>query len=124
MKDNRPVNLDIASMRLPLTAWVSIAHRISGVFLFLASLLMLWALDASLSGPEGFARVAAAFGSMPARLVVWLVGSALIYHTLAGVKHLFMDFGRGETMPGGVAASWVVIVSFVAGSVALGVALW
>ena len=47
-KDKRPVNLDLGSMQLPITAYVSITHRLSGVFLFLVSGLMVWALDTSL----------------------------------------------------------------------------
>ncbi|HBO11268.1 MAG TPA: succinate dehydrogenase, cytochrome b556 subunit [Halieaceae bacterium] len=57
VKDNRPVNLDIGTMRLPITAWASISHRISGVVLFVASIGMLWALDTSLSSAEGFTRL-------------------------------------------------------------------
>ncbi|HBQ40476.1 MAG TPA: succinate dehydrogenase, cytochrome b556 subunit, partial [Halieaceae bacterium] len=48
MKDKRPVNLDIGSMRLPITAWASITHRASGVFLFFAMVFLVWALDMSL----------------------------------------------------------------------------
>jgi succinate dehydrogenase / fumarate reductase cytochrome b subunit len=57
VKDNRPVNLDIGTIKLPITAFASISHRITGVILVLASFLMLWALEASLSGPESFRRV-------------------------------------------------------------------
>ncbi|MCB1849076.1 MAG: succinate dehydrogenase, cytochrome b556 subunit, partial [Halieaceae bacterium] len=51
MKDKRPVNLDIGTMRLPITAWASIAHRASGVFLFAGMAVLIWALDASLASP-------------------------------------------------------------------------
>ena len=57
VKDNRPVNLDIGSMRLPITAWASITHRATGVFLFAGVAVLLWALDASLAGPESFASL-------------------------------------------------------------------
>ena len=33
---------------------------------------------------------------------MWGIASALTYHALAGVKHLVMDTGVGETMRGGV----------------------
>ena len=45
-------------MRLPITAWASITHRATGVILFVGSAVLLWLLDTSLSGPEGFASVA------------------------------------------------------------------
>ena len=124
MKDNRPVNLDIGTMRLPITAWVSISHRISGVVLFVASIGMLWALDTSLSSAEGFARLGELLTSVPAKAALWVVGTALIYHTLAGIKHLIMDFGIGEGMEGGILGSRLVIGASVVLSVLLGVSLW
>lgn len=124
MKDTRPVNLDIGTMRLPITAWASISHRVSGVFLFIASAGMLWALDMSLSGPEGFAQVGTILASLPARLALWAVLTGLLYHSLAGIRHLFMDFGIGESFEGGAASARLVIGLAAAGAVALGVLLW
>lgn len=109
VKDNRPVNLDIGTMRLPITAWASITHRATGVALFVGMAVLLWLLDCSLSGPEGFAAVADALDGVLAKLIIWGVVSALIYHALAGVKHLVMDFGVGETMEGGVTGARIVI---------------
>lgn len=81
--DKRPVNLDIGSMRLPITAYVSISHRLSGVFLFLVSGVLVWALDASLRSEEGFAMVVSATGSAPVKALIWVMASALTYHSLA-----------------------------------------
>jgi len=124
VKDKRPVNLDIGSMRLPITAWASIAHRASGVFLFLATILMVWALDASLRSPESFAALQAVLGSAPLKLLVWLMAAALIYHALAGIKHLIMDFGIGESLEGGVLRARLVIAAAFVLAVLLGVWLW
>lgn len=123
-KDKRPVNLDIGSMQLPVTAYVSISHRLSGVFLFLASGLMVWALDLSLSSPEGFDRVAAMLNAPVSKLIVWAVATALSYHALSGVKHIIMDFGIGESMQGGVFGARLVIGLAVAAALAWGVVLW
>ncbi|MFN2328476.1 MAG: succinate dehydrogenase, cytochrome b556 subunit [Chromatocurvus sp.] len=124
MKDNRPVNLDIGSMRLPITAWASITHRVSGVFLFAASVLMLWALDLSLRSPDSFDRLADVLSGGAARLVLWLVATGLLYHSIAGVRHLVMDGGIGESMAGGILGARVVIVSTLILSLFLGVWLW
>ena len=124
MKDQRPVNLDIGTMRLPITAYASITHRISGVFLVLASFLLLWLLDMSLSGPAGFARAADMLQSVPARIIAWAVATGLIYHSFAGIRHLIMDFGIGETLEGGVLGARLVIFLSIVASLAAGVALW
>ncbi|HEY1026500.1 MAG TPA: succinate dehydrogenase, cytochrome b556 subunit, partial [Pseudomonas sp.] len=34
MNSQRPVNLDLRTIKLPITAYTSILHRISGVILF------------------------------------------------------------------------------------------
>ncbi|MBK6508231.1 MAG: succinate dehydrogenase, cytochrome b556 subunit [Haliea sp.] len=109
MKDKRPVNLDIGSMRLPITAWASITHRASGVFLFVGMAVLLWALDASLASPESFAALQESLDNPLLKLVIWALMSGLIYHSLAGVKHLVMDFGIGETMAGGILGVRIVV---------------
>lgn len=124
MKDNRPVNLDIGSMRLPITAWASITHRVSGVLLFAASVLMLWALDLSLRSPDSFARLADVLSSGGVRLLLWLIATSLLYHSIAGVRHLVMDAGIGESMAGGILGARVVIAATFLLSLFLGVWLW
>jgi succinate dehydrogenase / fumarate reductase cytochrome b subunit len=105
VKDTRPVNLDIGTMKLPITAYASILHRISGVFLFIVIGLMIYALDLSLSSQAEFDSLASMLGSPVAKLILWAVLAGLIYHSVAGVKHLVMDMGYGETFEGGVLGS-------------------
>jgi len=124
VKDNRPVNLDIGTMRLPITAWASITHRATGVALFVGMAVLLWLLEASLSGPEGFASVQECLDSFIAKLILWGVVSALIYHSLAGVKHLVMDFGVGETMEGGVTGARIVIALSIVLILLAGMWIW
>jgi succinate dehydrogenase / fumarate reductase cytochrome b subunit len=96
-------------MRLPITAWASITHRASGVFLFAGIAVLLWALDASLASPESFAALQECLASFWFKMVLWVIVAALIYHSVAGVKHLVMDFGIGETMAGGIFGTRLVI---------------
>ena len=44
-----------------------------------------------------------------AKLVIWGLLSALLYHLVAGVRHLVMDAGVGETLEGGKRGSKIVI---------------
>jgi succinate dehydrogenase / fumarate reductase cytochrome b subunit len=124
VKDKRPVNLDIGTMRLPLTAWTSIAHRASGVFLFAGMAVLIWALDASLASPESFASLQECLANPLAKLVIWAVVAGLIYHSVAGVKHLVMDLGVGETMEGGTLGAKVVLAVSAVLIVLAGVWIW
>lgn len=111
-------------MRLPITAWASITHRASGVFLFVGTAVLLWALDASLSSPEGFAQLREYMASPVAKVVVWAILVGLIYHLLAGVRHLIMDCGIGESMAGGVLGARLVIGLSIVLSILAGVWIW
>jgi len=111
-------------MRLPITAWTSIAHRASGVFLFAGIAVLLWALDASLSGPEGFAALQECLASPLLKLVLWAILAGLIYHSVAGVKHLIMDLGIGETMEGGTRGAKIVVALSVVLILLAGVWIW
>jgi succinate dehydrogenase / fumarate reductase cytochrome b subunit len=124
VKDKRPVNLDIGTMRLPLTAWTSIAHRASGVFIFPGIALLIWALDASLASPESFASLQESLTSPLVKLVLWAVLAGLIYHSVAGVKHLIMDMGIGETMEGGTRGAQLVLAVSAVLIVLAGVWIW
>ncbi|MDG2460373.1 MAG: succinate dehydrogenase, cytochrome b556 subunit [Luminiphilus sp.] len=123
-RDQRPVNLDLGTIHLPITAYASITHRVTGVAMFVASFLMLWALDQSLASEASFDALADTLASLWAKLLIWATASALSYHALAGLKHLVMDAGFGETMRGGVIGARVVFVLAAFAAALWGVALW
>lgn len=124
MTDKRPVNLDIGTIKLPITAYVSILHRASGVALIGAIAILLGLLSYSLKSPEDFAAVQACLSSVPMKLMMWAVLAAFIYHLLAGIKHLVMDMGIGETLEGGKTGAVLVLVFTVIGVALAGVWVW
>lgn len=124
MNDKRPVNLDIGTMKLPITAYVSILHRISGVILVAGTAVLLWLLDTSLSNEQSFNAIKASTGSFICKLIVWAVLSGLIYHCTSGIKHLIMDLGIGESFEAGVASSKIVITVSTILILLLGVSIW
>ena len=123
-KKSRPVSgprnigpLDLLTYTFPLTAIASITHRIAGVFLYFSLGLALYALHYSLQSEEQFNNLAGFFGSPLGMLLAWVVLSGLAYHFVAGIKHLIMDLGIGESLEGGallakltVSAAAVLIV--------------
>lgn len=124
MKDKRPVNLDIGSIHLPLPAYTSILHRISGVVLFIGIGLLLWVLDYSLSSEENFLTLQDKLHNPLMKFIIWAVLAALLYHLVAGAKHLLMDMGIGESKEGGrLGAALTLIFSLILILLA-GVWLW
>jgi succinate dehydrogenase / fumarate reductase cytochrome b subunit len=126
VKDNpRPINVgigDLASFKWPITALSSITHRVAGVVLFIGVAFMLYALDLSLSSEEGFISLKEMMVSPVGKIITWGLLSALAYHFVAGIKHLVMDMGFGETLEGAQFAAKITLF-FSAALIALA-AIW
>lgn len=124
MQDNRPVNLDLTTIRLPITAISSILHRISGIFIFVGVAVLLWGLQQSLASEESFNQLKECMSSVFVKLVLWAILSGVIFHFVAGIKHLIMDLGIGETLEGGKNLSVAVFVVAAIGILLAGVWIW
>jgi succinate dehydrogenase / fumarate reductase, cytochrome b subunit len=120
----RPVNLDLTTINLPVTGFVSFFHRVSGIFLFGGMAFLLWLLDSSLDSPEGFSAVRDISSSLICKLILWSVLAGLAYHTVAGIRHMIMDFGVGESLKGGQIGAKIVLVFAAVLIVLIGVWLW
>ncbi|KAA3626350.1 MAG: succinate dehydrogenase, cytochrome b556 subunit [Proteobacteria bacterium] len=116
----RPKNLDLLRFRLPAVGYASIAHRISGVLMFLAIPLFLYLLELSLSHPEGFAQVAALMSSVVFKLIVVALVWALVHHLCAGIRYLLLDIDVGiEKAAARQSAIGVIVIGGVAALITL-----
>jgi len=93
--NERPLSPHLQVYRLPLTAWVSITHRATGVFLSLGMILLVVFLLAVAQGPESFACVHSFSQSIVGRLFLWAWIYALLFHMCHGIRHLIWDTGHG-----------------------------
>ena len=81
--------------RWHITMVCSILHRITGVTLYGAALLLAgWALALAL-GRSAFDVYGAILASAPGRLVLVAITLSLFYHMANGVRHLTWDSGVG-----------------------------
>jgi len=124
MKTERPVNLALTKFSFPIAAIASITHRITGVLLFVAIAYLLWLLSLALGSPDGFAAAGTHLAQPLPRLVLLGVLAALLFHILAGLKHLVMDFHHWDTIEAGRRAAQGVFVLTVIGTVLAGAWLW
>lgn len=109
MNKTRPININPLSIRLPLPAWVSIAHRLSGILVFLLIPCLLWALQLSLVSPEGMAQLKDHLLHPAYKVLLWLLIAGLLFHLFAGIRHLLMDINVGDSKQGGRLGSLIVI---------------
>lgn len=124
MKAKRPVNLNLFKIHFPAPAIVSILHRASGVIVFLLLPLLLWLLSSSLHSQASFDALHDSLTHPVLTFFIWVLLSALFGHLVAGIRHLLMDAGIGESLQGGRFSSYFVFIISAIGIVLLGVWLW
>ena len=84
----RPIFLNLLKIKLPLSGFVSILHRVSGVLFFLG-LPVLLVLYQELPSNQATKL----FDHIYIQLIVWLLLVAYQYHFIAGLRHMLSDFG-------------------------------
>ncbi|MCO8145733.1 succinate dehydrogenase, cytochrome b556 subunit [Rhodovulum tesquicola] len=108
-RGNRPLSPHLQVYRPQITSVTSILTRVTGNALIVAVILIVWWFLAAAKGPEAFARadwvLTSWFGDLVLTLSLW----ALWYHTLAGLRHLLWDTGRGLELKTAEALGWAVI---------------
>ncbi len=121
MNSTRPRDLGLLTLRLPVGAYASILHRLTGLLLVGVMGLALTFLRGSLQGPAGFEVVAQGlrgpWGHALGPVAVWIVAQ----HLYGGIRHLLLDagwgFGRDQERLSAVAVLVLAVVT------ALGAAL-
>ncbi len=116
----RPLSPHLQVYRPQLTSVLSILHRLTGVFLALGMMLLVWWLVAAASGPEAFATAQGFIGSWLGYLLLFGWSVALFYHLCNGIRHLAWDAGYGFELENVYRSGWAVIL----GTGVLTVAAW
>ncbi|MBK8187715.1 MAG: succinate dehydrogenase, cytochrome b556 subunit [Cellvibrio sp.] len=124
MNKKRPVNLDFSTFKLPITALVSITHRVTGILLFGGVAALMWMLQASLESPESFATVKTLGNHPICHIVLFGILALLAYHTVMGLRHFIMDFGIGESLKGGQLGAKIALVLSIILIALAGVWIW
>ena len=99
----KPMNLNLFTIAFPVTAIVSILHRISGALLFLLIPVLLLSLQKAVYFPSFFNL------TVTHKICLWLGLTILMYHLFAGVRHLLMDCGWGESKSVSRLSSYMVL---------------
>ncbi|MDP2007469.1 MAG: succinate dehydrogenase, cytochrome b556 subunit [Rubrivivax sp.] len=123
--------VDATQYRLPLAAWVSILHRVSGAVMFLLLPFIIWMFDVSVTSEISYERFTTAFGAGIGFVPGWLVKLvvlaliwAYLHHFIAGVRHLWMDMTHSVTKEQGRSSAVVTLVSSLLLTAALGAKLF
>ena len=110
----RPLSPHLEIYKLPMTAKMSISHRITGVGLFGGLVLLAWWLGAAAAGPDSYAFAQSVLGSFLGQLVLLGFTAALFYHLCNGLRHLAWDSGLGYELSQAATSGRIVLVATVA----------
>jgi len=106
-----PIYLNLLRIRFPVGAVTSIAHRISGVLMFVALPLLVYLLGLSLQSQQGFERALDYLNCGWIRLASALILWSVFHHLLSGVRFLFIDTGRGVSHRAARRSAWLVNIA-------------
>ena len=123
-KKQRPINLDLRTIRQPVAAISSILHRVSGVITLFALAILLWLLSYSLSSPAGFSAVVDILDGFFVWIIMWGILTALAYHIVGGIRHMVMDLGHGVELEESALSATVVFGVTIVLSLLAGIMLW
>lgn len=109
--NKRPVYLNLLKIHFPVTAVVSIAHRISGVLLCILLPVLLYLFALSIKNEQGFFQVTLLLGHPMMKLLAIAVVWALAHHLFAGVRFLLLDIDVGITKSTARNSAWMVHIA-------------
>lgn len=93
--DKRPLSPHLQHYKLPLTAYLSIAHRGAGIVNSAAIVLLVLLIASAAGTPGDYAFMSGIANSWFGKLVMFGFTITLYYHMANGIRHLFWDIGRG-----------------------------
>ena len=98
--DHRPVYIDLRKINLPVSALISITHRLSGIYVFFITLpLMLALIYFSTESEDSFNELSLFLKNYEFILGLIVLSFCILwYHILSGVRHLIMDAHIGESL--------------------------
>lgn len=108
--DNRPFFLNLLKIRLPVTGFVSILHRVSGMLLFLSIPFMIYLFDLSLQSEKGFMLTREILGMPLVQLILLVLLWSIIHHFIAGIRFLMTDFDIGLDKKQSIVYAWGVFI--------------
>lgn len=94
-RGNRPLSPHLSIYRPQLNSAMSIFHRIAGIGMAVAAVMMVFWFLGLAYGPESFQTVDDLVTSWIGGLVLLGSVAALWYHFLNGIRHLVWDIGLG-----------------------------
>ena len=99
--------------RFQLTSGMSILHRLTGIWLAVGSILLVWWLISVAVGGEIFEATRNFIASPIGLLLLFLWSIAFFYHLCSGIRHLAWDAGYGFELKSAYRSGYAVLAATV-----------
>jgi len=117
--EKRPKNLNLLSVKFPMSAVMSVGHRAAGILLFLLLPYLLYLLQLSLNNETDFLLVKEQLQSPMAKFFSLIIIWSLVHHFLAGIRYFLLDIDVGiekhlaqKTAVFVMAGSFIIVILF------------
>ena len=117
MPHNRPISPHLQIYKLPLTAIISISHRLTGVFLSAGLIGLVFIIGQITLGEENFNYMQTALHTISCQILIIGFVYALMFHLCHGLRHLLWD--AGQTFSREKLTYYALIELFISASVTL-----
>ena len=119
----RPKYLNLIQIRLPIPGIVSIAHRISGILMFLAIPFIAYTLHVSVRDEAGFLEISMLMDNIVIKLALFILLWSLLHHLFAGIRYLFIDADVGVHKQSARASAAMVMATAIISTIIVGLIL-
>lgn len=113
----KPVYINLFKIQLPLSALLSITHRVSGILIFFLVLpVSAYVLNLLLDSSDSFVIFVESYNSS-VFIRTFVLFNILVfeYHVIAGIRHMLMDFHLiSETLSSSNTSAIIALISFFA----------
>ena len=93
-KQERPLSPHLQVYKLPLTALMSVLHRVTGASLAVGTILVTAFFIAAATGEAQYDAVMALATSPLGKIILFIWSAALYFHMCNGIRHMFWDVGK------------------------------
>ncbi|WP_294534835.1 succinate dehydrogenase, cytochrome b556 subunit [uncultured Rhodoblastus sp.] len=120
LEQRRPLSPHVQIYQWSPTMAVSIAHRLTGIALYVGTLGLAAYLLAAAGNARSFQTASALLGSFIGQLILFGYTFALMLHAMGGIRHIIWDAGHGFDPEARDKLAWGSLV----GAGALTVLIW
>lgn len=124
LQARRPTAPNLQTYRPTLSMVMSIAHRVTGVAVYLGMVLAVWWLAAVAAGPEAYAAFQGFMSSAPGLVLLLGLTWALLHHAAGGVRHLIWDTGKAHDWPSREYLVWATLIASIVLTILVWIAGW